>query len=203
MYAQYKKQLEFDQYVAGQRENFTDLSEGLADPNESVKIFAEILFNKNRDNLTDDLSGILIDESMENADIFCMLLELVLCGVDRLTHQTANILDLTDQTDELVYDVKAYFKSIGFNIKIKEQFIELDQINLYRDRDDYYCQITSRPPPFLCHPGWYVLNYRLINNPKFKFDQTTPIENFKAFFISKSKQVFVIGFERAFKTFQN
>ncbi len=44
---------------------------------------------------------------------------------------------------------------------VKEDFEQNNEINLYRDRADYFIQITSRPPEFLCYDGWYWLDYRL------------------------------------------
>lgn len=216
---EYKKQLEFYEYLQKQRENYVDLGEPKTNQlNQSVKPedseqqieseqldpvvqFAHILFNKQKSKLNEDLSGILIDETMEVADVFCMLVELVLHGLDILTNSVNQIFDLKESTDDIIYVIKQYLKSSGFDLEVHEDFMELDQsINLYRDRSDYYCQITARPPEFLCYPGWYVLNYRLIDNPKFDFDDNTPLDKFRAFFISKQKKIFVFNFKFANKT---
>ena len=195
-YSNYKKQLEYYEYFEKQRENYTDLAQE-ANPNDSVVQFANILFDKSKNNLDQDLSGILVDETMELADIFCMLVELVLHGLCILSDGKGNIRDLKESTDDIVYVIKSYLKSAGFDMEFHEDYIEEEKINLYRDKDDYYCQIVDKPPPFLCYPGWYVLNYRLINNKKFKFTSITPLEKFRAFFISKNKKIFTVNFKYA------
>ena len=200
-YAIYKKQLEYYEYFEKQKENYTDLT-GDENPNSSVKQFAEILFRKKGSNLTYDLSGILFDETMEVADVFCVLVELVLYGLDIITNSASDIFALEESGNEIVNLIRSYLKSTGFDIIIKEEFLDdspemQENINLYRDRTDYYCQIVKKPPPFLCFEGWYVLNYRLINNRKYIFNNSTPLDNFKAFFITNSKKIFTVNFKYA------
>lgn len=199
-YSQYKKQLEFYNRLEVQRENYVDLTKEQSNENDSIVKFATILFNKSHNNLDQDLSGILIDETMESVDIFCMLIELVLYGLNVLARNTdANmgtdltIFDLVESSDRIVDVINCYLKSCGFKININEQITDDDAV-LYRDKDDYYCEIVEKPPSYLCHEGWYVMNYRLINNSKFKFMSITPLHKFVAFFISKQNKIFTIKF---------
>ncbi|XWV25181.1 mg424 protein [Tupanvirus deep ocean] len=195
-YSQYKKQLEYYEYFEKQRENYTDLSQDQPNPNDSIVVFANLLFKKSLRNLNQDLSGILVDETMEAADIFCMLIELVLHGLHILTDGKSTIFDLEESTDDVVYTIKSYLKSAGFDIVVTEDFMDDDQpVCLYRDRNDYYCEIVPKPPAQFCQKDWYVLKYRMINNKKFKFMRITPITNFKAFFISNKNKIFTIHFK--------
>ncbi len=195
-YSQYKKQLEYYEYFEKQRQNYTDLSIGQIDQNNSILQFAKILFNKSENNLQQDLSGILIDNNMDTADIFCMLVELILFGLDILTKSKYTVFDLEDSTDEIVYKIKRYLKSSGFDMEVHEYLMD-DNIILYRDRDDYYCEIVPKLPSFLCYDGWYILNYHLINNKRFVFTCTTTLDKFKAFFITKQNKIFNITFRYA------
>lgn len=193
LYSTYNKQLEYYEYVEKQRENYTDLTSGLSNPNESVVIFAKILFNKSKKNIDQDLSGILIEESMEVADVFCMLLELVLYGLDILTNSEREIHSIRDFTEEILDEINMYIKSIGFKMEFKEDFID-GELCLYRDRTDYYCEILQKPPFFLCYAGWYVLNYRLLVNKNFVYNSTTPLRFFKALLLNGQK-IFTINFK--------
>jgi len=195
-YSQYQKQLEFYKYVEKQQKNAVDLTNDNNNDNNSIVKFATILFNKSKNKLDRDLSGIICqDDSMNITDVFCMLLELVLHGLHILTNDMVNIFDISDTMDELVSDIKLYLKSTGFDMEITEDYIDPDDVNLYRDRTDYFCQIMPIPPPFLCHPGWYVLNYRLTTNDKFQYTNVTPLNEFKAFFITNNKKIFTINFK--------
>lgn len=197
-YTQYKKQLEYEAYVKSQYDNYVDLGEEVEENNlnDSIRIFAESLFRKSEMNARQDLTGVLTDTDTGTVDIFCILLELFLYGHNIITNTQSNIFDLVDSTDDLIYKIRVYFKSCGFTITVDEVF-DLDlNINLYRDRDDYYCQITSMPPDFLISPdGWFVLDYRLILNRKFVFNSQTPLNAFKSFFINKNRQIFIISFD--------
>lgn len=190
-YSNYKKKLEYYDYFEKQRENYIDLTK----EDNVVSQFADMLFNKPKNNLGEDLFGILFDESMEPIDVFCTLIELVLYGINILTKNQYDLFKLDEPTDDMVYIIKTYLKSTGFDIEIHEEIIETNEINLYRDRDDYYCHITKRPAEFLCFKGWYVLNYRIIDNKKFQFNSMTPLEKFKAFFISNNKKIFTFSFK--------
>src|SRR5690349_10381754 len=123
-YSQHKKQTEYYQYLEKQRENYTDLTQGRENTNDSIMEFAKILFNKSKKNLDQDLTGILSDETMITADVFCMIVELVLYGVDILTDSKYNIFQLKESTDDLIYDLKSYLKSSGFTMEVHEEFFD-------------------------------------------------------------------------------
>ena len=189
----YKKQLEFYEYYEKQKENFTDLTEA---GNNSIVQFAKYLFIKSEKKLYEDLSGILIDDSMDIADVFHMLMELFLHGFNILNNGEKTIFDLKEAYDDIIFTMKSYFKSVGFDINLEEIFYDNeDDPSLYRDKNDYYCEILSIPPPYFCYKGWYVLDYRIITNDKFTFYATTPIDLFKSIFISKDKKLFIINFK--------
>lgn len=198
----YKRQLEYEEYIRTQKNNNVDLTK-LVDPdinpNDSIKALAEFIFNKNENNLKDNLTGILLEGGHDTVDVFCMLLELFLYGYDVLVDSQYDIFDLVTSTDDLVFSIRSYLKSTGFDMKMDEVFDEDININLYRDRDDYYCKIGSMPPDFLGKviDPWDVLDYRLITNRKFIYDTKTSLSTYKAYFINKQKRIFIVSFDFA------
>jgi hypothetical protein len=195
-FLEHQAQVDYYNYVENQRENYIDLTKDVSNPNDSIIEFSQILFNKSRKNLDVNLSGILIEDTMEIADVFCMLLELVLYGLHLLKDGKDTIFDLNEPYDEIVYTIRDYLKSTGFDMEVREFFPD-DNIDLFRDRNDYYCEIVPTPPKYLRVPGWYILNYRLINNAKFEYSCVTPLEKFMAFFISVQNKIFTINFTYA------
>lgn len=193
-YSEYQEQLEYYEYFEKQRENYTDLTRDLTDVNNSIYLLARELFGKTKNDLSSQLTSILIDESTETIDIFCILLELVLYGLDILTNGQADIFDLKDQTDDIIYKIKSYLKTANFDMSIEEEIVDPNDVALYRDDIRFYCEVVPKPPLYFCAKSWCVLNYRLIINRNFKFTDDTPVTVFKAFFISKDKKVFTINF---------
>jgi len=192
-YSQYQQQLKYYDYVETQRENPIDLTTD-SNQQDMIKKLADILFTKHIDHLNDDLMGILIDDDMDIIDIFSMLLELVTYGLDIIQHGK-KWFEFTNSYHDVFYDLNKYLKSIGFVMDVNEIFDFIDNVNLYRDRTDYYCQIVSKPPPFLCVDSWYLLDYRFITNINCVFDNNTPLREFKAFFINNEKRIFTINFD--------
>lgn len=180
----YQKQMQYYEYIEKQKENYVDLSQNLENPNDSVKYLANILFKKSLNNLDQDLTGLLVDDTMEVADLFCMLIGLTLYGIDILSNGQTNVFDLDDTNNDFFTIIQSYLKSIGFQISITN---EPNTDTLYRDRANYHCEIVPKPPPFLCHPGWYVLSYRLLDNKKFCFDHLTSLDRFSVLFVANNK----------------
>lgn len=136
---------------------------------------------------------------MELLDTFCMLLELFLYGFDILTKNEQTIFDLNSSIDDIIYVIKDYFKSAGFDIFIHEEISlewpPLDSITLC-SKTNYYCKILSKSSTDLYnHTGWCVLNYKLVNNPNFQEDKITNLDNIKACLISKQNRLFTINFQ--------
>ncbi|AYV85288.1 MAG: hypothetical protein Satyrvirus9_14 [Satyrvirus sp.] len=196
---QFEKQIEYYKYFENQKENYTDLTDE-NNPNDSIKKLAEILFNKSINSLDYNLSGILVEDGMNVADIFCMLIELVLYGLDILTKSKNTIFDLKESTEDIVYIIKTYLKSAGFDMVVKQDFVDdgddcTDDPCTYRKKDNYYCEIIQKSP--LLHEGWNILDYSFLCNNKFKYNSTTNLENFKTFFISNKNKIFIINFRYA------
>ena len=128
--SEYKKQLQYYEYFENQRKNYIDLSTGQADINNSVVELAKILFDKSSQSLCEDLTGIFIDNTMETADIFCMLVELVLYGLNILTLGDSTVFELCETTDDIVFNIKSYLKSMGFDMKVEQDYADDDVLSL-------------------------------------------------------------------------
>lgn len=182
----YQEKINKYNYIEKQLQNYNDLT---AYNNDSIIEFAKILFNKSTKELNHNLTLLLLDKCMETSDIFSMLLELLLYGLHILNIE--NIFNI-ESIDDIVFDIKKYLRSAGIDVYFHEEYID-DEPILYRDRNDYYVHIVLRPPKILCPKGWYVLNYRLIENNKFNI--LTNLEKFKAFYISKNNKIITINFK--------
>lgn len=189
-YSDYSNLLAKYEYIEQQRNNYINITN---EKNESIKSFAGHLFSKSIDNLSHDMVGILFDESMEIVDVASALIELFIIGIDQLSRKS--LFDLKTSYDDILFNLNKYFNSIEIEIKVDEVFDFTENINLYRDKNDYYCHITAKPPPFLCSDGWYLNDYRLIINSYFIFNDKTPLDKFVAFFINHEKKIFRIHFE--------
>lgn len=173
----------FYQYVENQRENYTDLTDS---KNESIVKIADILFNKSVGSLDQNLSFILLDESMDINDVFCMLIELTLRGL-YIINPNNNIFELDDPYEKTVDIIRSYIKSTGFDITIKEEY----QIPI-----NYYCEIQPKPVIHLGYQEWYVLGYRIVCNDKVSFDNSTPLGEIKAYFVSDKEKIFSVQFRK-------
>lgn len=166
------------------------------DQNSSILALASIIFNKK--DLNSDLTGLILNDSMETADIFCMILEIVLHGLNILTDSKVTIFNLNSTTDDLIYTINSYLKSMGIKMFVCENIMEdIVDLKMYKDTDNYYCQILNIPKGFnFGSNGWTVLNYRLIINQKFKYTKQSKINTFNAFFINPTtNQLFNINFD--------
>ena len=190
-FSRFNDQMQQYEYTQQQRENCTDLT---PNGNDSLRLFAKILFDKSENNLNIDLSGLIFDDSMNIIDVFCMLVELTLYGFDILSNGKS-ILELEEAYDDIIFTIKSYLKSTGFDMDLREIFME--EPELYRDTQEYFCEILTAPPYYMRFPGWYVLSYRLIENNKFSelTDTRLSLEILQVFFISKQNKLFTISFK--------
>jgi hypothetical protein len=190
---QHKRQLEYYDYYEKQKKNFVDLTQNHNDTNSSIFELAKILFAKSSKNLDQDLTGLILDPSMDTADIFCMLIELVLYGIHILTNGSVTIFDLEKTSEDMVYKINSYVNSIGLDMIIGEC---TDSVLVY-SRDDFYCEIVPREHDkyFPNYCGWHILDYHMICNSKFVFTQSSGLDNFKALFVPKNRKIFAVGFK--------
>lgn len=193
----YKRQLEYEQYISDQYEKTINLSDQTVteNPNETIKLFADQLYAKDSRYLSTDRCGMLLDENTTAEDLFCIGLELILYGYGKFSKTELFSIDST--SDDVIYQIRPYLRSVGIVLNIEEDFsYDSTNINSYRDRSDYYCQIGTPPPPFidLATDPWDILSYRITLNRKFAVTDTTTLADFKAYFVSKTKQIFTISF---------
>lgn len=200
-YSVYAKQLEYYEYVQKQLSNSTDLTN--TSQSSTIKLMAERIFSKT--DTTSNLYGILTDETLDAADIFGILIELVLYGLDILTKQQTDIFDIKDSTDDIIFKIKRYLKSLGFDMKFHEEVMFATKINIFRDRTDWFYEIVPKPMLDWWCPSadWYVLNYRLIPNKLFDIANSPNLSDYKAFYISTSTENKVSVFTLQFSYYKN
>lgn len=163
-----------------------------------IQEYANILFERSIDELENKKVKFILEENADVLDVFSVLLELVLYGINILTKDQYKLFYLENTFDDYYFVINACIKSCGFKMEIVEHVVDLEgsNVNLYRDRADYYCEIVKSPPYYFCVDGWYVLNYRIIENKKFQKNNRN-LKDFKAFFFNRSKKIFLIYFDFA------
>lgn len=187
-----KSQREYLEYIEFQRENYIDLAEGLVDQNDSIRFLAEKIFREKPLDIRYDLIGILFDDETESVDLFCIMLELLLYGLNIITNDKANIFMLEETTEDIVYILKNYFRCIGMSFTVTN--LDLDP-DTFRDTGEYYCEIVPKPIRMLCDPkDWYILKYRMILNNRCQYNMNTKLDYFKAYFLNNNDKVFSIHF---------
>jgi len=188
----YKKMLEYEEYLAKQYDNAVDLGEIVDSPNDTVRLFANALYSKDSRYLSTDRCVMLLDEGTTAEDLFCIMTELVLYGLDHFSH---SLFDITSTSDDLIYQIRPYLRSVGIVLTVDEVF-DCDNINMYRDRSDYYCNIGSQPPPFIDNSTdpWDILTYRMTLNRRFVVTPETALSDMCAYFVTKTRQLFTISF---------
>lgn len=202
-----RQQEETDAYIETKIDEAVDLTVGIdkekipTGTNDSIKAFAAYLFGRDLKTATEQLTGILPDVAGV-PDMFCMLTELVLYGLDALSQGKSKLfdIDMTDEKSVQVVDImQLYFKSTGIKVTIVEEDVMHEDINYYRDRTDYYCMISRKPPNFMMplieQAQWIVLDYMIIPNRSFSTTDPDDLKSYFAFFVSKQRKVYNLKFD--------
>ncbi len=189
-YREYKKQTEYNEYVENQMDNAVDITD---DPDQ-VAILAQSIFTKSVHSLDNNLTGLLLDESMDQLDIHAMLIEIILYGW--------NIINVKSifETEYFSYDtvelIKKYLKSCNIEM-IVDEIPFINDINLYRNESDYYCEILPKSPSHFGKNEWCVLNYRMNINPKFIREANDNLDKYYSIIAINNDKIFSIKFNYA------
>lgn len=189
---QYKQQLEYEKYVKSQQKNYTDLSNNLVNPNDSIKLLAEYVFTKKEQNLGTEMCGIILNDDMEIVDVFCIVLELFLYGYGILTNGD-DIFNINETYDDIIYKINDYLKICKFKICVDEIYsgnIDVDDII---DHHGYYCEIFKIDDDDYGDNYWGVLDYEIDLNPEFTGDGKL-LGDYKAVFVNKDDKLFILKF---------
>lgn len=154
----------------------------LSGSDNAVKEFAQMLFT---DTLTKRIPvendgyrfRLLMDNQMDIADVFCMLLTMVLYGVQILTQSNHTIFHLSNVNDCLIDTLNQYLIKIGFTLHIYEMTADT--------RTQMFATILTKQND--------DLPYTILHNPNFHYQKNTPLTQFKAYFQTISI-VFVVYF---------
>jgi hypothetical protein len=142
--------------------------------NESIAEFASILFRKKDSDLEKNISRFFLDEKMSVADLFCMLIDLLLIGVNLLYGEDIDIFMLENASHPIVETLKKYFRSCGFQLIVKEvESVHSPFIKIQREDN----------------PS----KYALIENQNYQLEGKK-LENFISYFRSSTDKLFIIQF---------
>lgn len=187
-YMMWRNENEYYEYVQSQMENYTDLT---TDTDNSAKKMATILFSQDVNVLKENISRIIPSEGMDIQDLFCMLIEILLYGIDMKTGGEYTLMDMDDSSTEIIDKISEYFKSIGFKISMEKK--DNMDISEYRNTDDYYCEITDLPISLIGKNSWCVLRYMIIYNHMCNIEKD--INKMKTLFVTSDKKIYTIQFE--------
>lgn len=200
------KLIKREQYIESCKDNATDLSVGLKDgcANDSIRIFAETLFSKDPSFFDNNIYGIMLESESNGDDIFCMLIELVLFGLDILNGGIATIFDLVNADDAedaectselacIINIMNIYLKNIGYKMNMSPY--NEQNARSYRDKDDWFCEIVKKPSKYFCYDSdWCILNYRIMCNNRFKYSLNTFICDYSAIFMTTGGCIYKVSF---------
>jgi hypothetical protein len=143
-----------------------------------MKELAEILFSKNVNNL--DNSRVLLEYGSDVADIFCMIIDLILNGIQILSGNKYTLFDLDDLNDEIVIVMKKYIQSIGFILDLHQDI----------QCQDFYIELFPKQCPDVIN-SWHDIYGVMFNK---NFQHHNKLENYKLMFVSKSCKIYYISF---------
>ena len=182
----FQQKIDYYNYYERQLLNATDIS---------VEDLAFCIFTKSKKGLSHNLTRMLFDGEMDTADLFCMLLELVIMGMDILTDEKRTLFDIGDDTDKTIADIRDYFISIGLVSEIYEDYVIDSEIDTYNEREDYFCWIAPKSKIMPGSLSKVISNYKIIMNANYNYNSGTDLRNLRAFFMSNNRKIFVITFK--------
>ena len=189
-YREYKKQTEYDEYVENQICNAVDIT----DEPYQIAVLAQSIFTKSVHSLDNNLTGLLLDESMDQLDIHAMLIELILYGWNIIN--TKSIFESEYFSYDTVELIKKYLKSCNIEMTVDEIPV-ISDIKLYLNESDYYCEILPKSPSQFGKNEWCVLNYRMNINPKFIREANDNLDKYYSIIIINNDKIFSIKFNYA------
>lgn len=185
---------EYLNYLEQQRENAHDLrlheaaDDAEGDVCGSVKAFADILFNRPVDTLNDDIN-LVLDERMSIIDIFEMLLDLTLHGINKLASERS-IFDLERVDDPLIELLKRYILNTGFQCVFETTNEDLREVTCRG-----YCRIVPKPENNYSTSLWIHTKYALVANPLYLMPMPNLLfDQLKAVFAANDGKVYQISF---------
>lgn len=177
----YKDKLKYYKYEINQSENYQDLTHEI----NSIKLFSDILFSKTINELNTNKCSLLLDSTMNVEDMCCMLIELILYGLDILSQGMYNIFDLDNVDNDVFILLNNYLKNVGYEMKI-------EKISTTLNFENYYCLIRKKYN--YDNNKWTLMNYTFINNVDFKYKNHTMLHMYKIVFVNNLDTIFVISF---------
>ena len=88
--------------------------------NSDIRNLAELIFSVPPGQLDNIENKIDVDQSMDVLDLYCLILDIILFGVDILTNGSFQIFDIDDTSCDMIKLVSKYVKSMGFNMILQK-----------------------------------------------------------------------------------
>jgi hypothetical protein len=127
--------------------------------------------------------------------IFQHLIDICLYGLYYID-PNIKIHNLETINNPIIHYLQKHFTMLGFRMIVEEIVLDFENASDILRWEDYYCLILKNDPNKPASE-WYIKDYCMHQNEKFKYNiLTTPIEDYKAFFINYDKKV---GFYLSFK----
>ena len=145
--------------------------------------FAQILFGRPIEQLDSQYSYLILDEDMDVDDLFCMLIEILIYGIEIL-YGELDIFQLESDDHPVVQKLALYFLSCGFRL-----IVETSEDNLY-----YFCEIF----PANREASWKIGNYALVENGNFAYYPNMRLELLRLRLVNHQGRVFYISFQPKF-----
>lgn len=178
--------LDYYRYYEKRREEYVDLTQ---EENLIVEL-ANQIFSKNLNDLDLEKTGILIHDEMSTEDLYCMLIDLTLRGLEILTKGEASIFLLKSVNDNILRIINSYLNSSGFELLIQKT----DTIP-----DNYLYEIKEKPCQIITCCDWCVLDYRLIYNKNKQYNINCKLNQYTSFFETEGNEIFTIKFKHLFE----
>lgn len=148
----------------------------------AMKKVVDMVFANNGDG-----SIIFIDQGSEVLDHHCMMIELILHGLDFFDSKI-KLFDI----DSFDHPVVNFIKNKIMKLNVE---IILENISCPKNPHEYYCQIVPKPPDHVCCESyWCVLSYRMIKNKK-PMIANLNLDNYSSFFKTKNGKFISIKFK--------
>lgn len=163
-------------------DNIENYYNHITDPTQVVSVLSKKIFCNND---CYNYVGIECDDSMEIADTFCMLVEILLHGVNILSHNTKKIFDIDDNDLDLMTKIKSKF----INTQFKINFEIADS-----DKKDYYIKIINQQQELDDPQKWYVSGHELIYNNNFELEKNTRLDDYYVVFETSDSLFYYVNF---------
>ncbi len=120
------------------------------------------------------------DQLLDSGTLFQILLEITLYGLNIISPEYS-LFKINSEDDLSI--LNKYLNKMFINLNSSKE--EFENINYFRERDNWYCHISNPLPEFLINENnidlmWQVDKYQMFQNNLFLENDETQLEEYKA-----------------------